>query len=276
MGRQAFLHEVSIHGTPDGKLPPNYFINLLKTACGWRLPQGIVERLESIYCKNPINAAEAASLVALEAERLKGSSAEDAAKSTSTIILKTMEERSRLLGDREFGYSDFLAFQEVFSNLPGICNLIHEACEIKQEPISADDFKVANRFIGLGGKMPRRQVEIVFQIFDLDRDGFINDADTTSIVGDGFVSRLVASRGRQGKLTFAPPPDFAAVVRKPKMSRNITSDEKQTIAQYLQQFFQMFGLGAIAGGIGATAVYPIDLVKTRMQNQRVGADGLKM
>ncbi|KAJ3091857.1 mitochondrial aspartate-glutamate transporter agc1, partial [Physocladia obscura] len=29
-----------------------------------------------------------------------------------------------------------------------------------------------------------------------------------------------------------------------------------------------FGLGAIAGAIGASAVYPIDLVKTRMQNQR--------
>lgn len=29
-----------------------------------------------------------------------------------------------------------------------------------------------------------------------------------------------------------------------------------------------FFLGGIAGGIGATAVYPIDLVKTRMQNQR--------
>jgi solute carrier family 25 aspartate/glutamate transporter 12/13 len=29
-----------------------------------------------------------------------------------------------------------------------------------------------------------------------------------------------------------------------------------------------FALGGVAGAIGATAVYPIDLVKTRMQNQR--------
>lgn len=29
-----------------------------------------------------------------------------------------------------------------------------------------------------------------------------------------------------------------------------------------------FGLGGIAGAFGATIVYPIDLVKTRMQNQR--------
>ena len=32
-----------------------------------------------------------------------------------------------------------------------------------------------------------------------------------------------------------------------------------------------FGLGSIAGAAGATAVYPIDLVKTRMQNQRTGS-----
>ncbi|XP_021341671.1 calcium-binding mitochondrial carrier protein Aralar1-like isoform X1 [Mizuhopecten yessoensis] len=32
-----------------------------------------------------------------------------------------------------------------------------------------------------------------------------------------------------------------------------------------------FGLGSVAGATGATAVYPIDLVKTRIQNQRTGS-----
>lgn len=278
MGRQAFLHEVTLFGLPDGTLPPKYFINLLKTACGWRLPQGIVDRLESIYCRDPVTAAEATAQVAVVAERLKGSNAEDAAKSASTIILANMEERARHLGERTFGYNDFLAFQEVFSNLPGICNLIHEACNIMQGPVSPDDFKVANRFIGLGGKMPRRQVEVVFQIFDLDRDGFVSGEDTESIVGSDFVSSLVATRGREGKLTFAPPPDFATINNPPTPSNEISDkgDEKLTFVQHIQQFLEMFGLAAIAGGIGATAVYPIDLVKTRMQNQRIGADGKQM
>ncbi|KAF5400591.1 Mitochondrial solute carrier [Paragonimus heterotremus] len=38
----------------------------------------------------------------------------------------------------------------------------------------------------------------------------------------------------------------------------------------LEQCYR-FALGSVAGAIGATAVYPIDLVKTRMQNQRTGS-----
>lgn len=36
----------------------------------------------------------------------------------------------------------------------------------------------------------------------------------------------------------------------------------------LVESVENFMLGAVAGAVGATAVYPIDLVKTRMQNQR--------
>ena len=42
------------------------------------------------------------------------------------------------------------------------------------------------------------------------------------------------------------------------------------MVQVLESVYR-FALGAIAGATGATAVYPIDLVKTRMQNQRTGS-----
>jgi solute carrier family 25 aspartate/glutamate transporter 12/13 len=44
--------------------------------------------------------------------------------------------------------------------------------------------------------------------------------------------------------------------------------EHQSISMKLLESGYRFGLGSIAGAVGATAVYPIDLVKTRMQNQR--------
>ena len=230
-----------------------------------------MERLESIYCRAPFEAAEAAALVSVTAEKLKGSSAKEAASRTSASILAHMEQRTKNLGDRYFTYADFLAFQEVLVQLPGICNLIQGACDIKKGPVSPDDFKVANRVIGLGGKLTRRQVDIIFQLFDLDRDGFVSPAEVASVVGLDFVRRLEAVKGREGKLTFAPPPDFSDVVSDALLVREETTMTEQFIA-----FLKNFGLGGIAGGIGAVSVFPIDLVKSRMQNQRIGPDGKKM
>lgn len=45
---------------------------------------------------------------------------------------------------------------------------------------------------------------------------------------------------------------------------------------FLHEVFESaynFALGSVAGAFGATVVYPIDLVKTRMQNQRTGQPG---
>lgn len=51
------------------------------------------------------------------------------------------------------------------------------------------------------------------------------------------------------------------------MSRDLNGDMFSSIGCFLKEFLKHFTLGAAAGGIGAAAVYPIDLGKTRLQNQ---------
>ncbi|XP_040172502.1 calcium-binding mitochondrial carrier protein Aralar1 isoform X4 [Anopheles arabiensis] len=46
--------------------------------------------------------------------------------------------------------------------------------------------------------------------------------------------------------------------------------DRSFLIQMLESTYR-FTLGSVAGAVGATAVYPIDLVKTRMQNQRTGS-----
>lgn len=49
-----------------------------------------------------------------------------------------------------------------------------------------------------------------------------------------------------------------------------SAEHRGAFTELLESLYR-FGLGSIAGAAGATVVYPIDLVKTRMQNQRAGS-----
>lgn len=279
MGRQAFLHQLETKGTPEGFLPPHEFVQVLKTACGWRLPDGVAERLECMYCKGPIQSAESTAIQSVRAGTIKGDSPQQVTDYSTKSVLRDLEWREKNLGTRYFAYVDFLAFQEVLGHLPGICNLIDRACDIKKGPVSADDFKVANRVFGLGGRLSRKQVDIIFQLFDLDRDGFVSAEDAASVVGLEFAYRLEAVAGRQGKFTFAPPPDL-------RRTDDDDDDEDASddsafpkpgdLISKLVQYSTQFLMASIAGGIGILSVYPLDLVKTRMMNQRIGADGSRM
>lgn len=53
----------------------------------------------------------------------------------------------------------------------------------------------------------------------------------------------------------------------------VESSERTSILNQIFKSGYNFACGSVAGAIGATAVYPIDLVKTRMQNQRKMASG---
>ncbi|XP_026480452.1 calcium-binding mitochondrial carrier protein Aralar1 isoform X2 [Ctenocephalides felis] len=53
--------------------------------------------------------------------------------------------------------------------------------------------------------------------------------------------------------------------------RAVSKPEDRGVFMQILESGYRFILGSIAGAVGATAVYPIDLVKTRMQNQRSGS-----
>lgn len=65
MGRQAYLDALKkSHGrfSTESGLSPRQFIDVLTTSCGWRLPEGVNERLENIYIRDPYKAAESTAM----------------------------------------------------------------------------------------------------------------------------------------------------------------------------------------------------------------------
>jgi solute carrier family 25 aspartate/glutamate transporter 12/13 len=220
---------------------------------------------------------------------------------------------------RSVSFFDFLAYQTILNNLPSLCTTIATAADIKSGPLSKDDFKVACRV--LNRRFSRAESDVVFELFDLNGDGYISPDNCKTVLGASYIKVGVGHRlggvrcddkahcsqagyplncctkrilddsgkkvlhgpscfqqelraivGRGGAVTFAPPPGYT--VEKYSSHHNAHIDDAKvvpkTVMERVFQFLQGFSLGAIAGGIGAFAVYPLDLVKTRMQNQRSG------
>uniref|UniRef100_F6X4B8 EF-hand domain-containing protein n=2 Tax=Ciona intestinalis TaxID=7719 RepID=F6X4B8_CIOIN len=83
------------------------------------------------------------------------------------------------------------------------------------------------------------------------------------------LSELCGGKGRITMRTL----DMITPLEEGSMPYNIatqqeTIPENRPVYMAVLENAYRFSLGVIAGGVGATAVYPIDLVKTRLQNQR--------
>jgi len=80
-----------------------------------------------------------------------------------------------------------------------------------------------------------------------------------------------------GKVMYSDFQEIAPEQYMKQVTRRITEikavqnpEDRGSLMAVLESVYR-FTLGSIAGACGATAVYPIDLVKTRMQNQRTGS-----
>lgn len=71
--------------------------------------------------------------------------------------------------------------------------------------------------------------------------------------------------------SITPEQYFKQVTRRIAEIKAVSSPEDRSLLIQILENTYRFTLGSIAGAVGASAVYPIDLVKTRMQNQRTGS-----
>ncbi|XP_063067869.1 calcium-binding mitochondrial carrier protein Aralar1 isoform X1 [Engraulis encrasicolus] len=144
-------------------------------------------------------------------------------------------------------FSYFNAFNSLLNNMELIRKIYSTAAGSRKDTlITKEEFiHAANKF----GQITPMEIDILYQLSGLhSQTGRLNHADIERI---------------------APLEEGALPYHLAEVQRQQSAGEG-TRPVWLQaaESAYRFTLGSIAGATGATAVYPIDLVKTRMQNQR--------
>ncbi|XP_064204318.1 electrogenic aspartate/glutamate antiporter SLC25A13, mitochondrial isoform X2 [Anguilla rostrata] len=147
----------------------------------------------------------------------------------------------------QVSFSYFSGFNSLLNNMELMRKIYSTlAGSRKDVEVTKEEFIIAaQRF----GQVTPMEVDILFKLADLSEP-----------------------RGRVGLVDIeqiAPLEEGALPYNLAEVQRQQSTGEvsRPFLVQAAESAYR-FGLGSIAGAVGATAVYPIDLVKTRMQNQR--------
>uniref|UniRef100_A0A673SKL0 Solute carrier family 25 member 13 n=1 Tax=Suricata suricatta TaxID=37032 RepID=A0A673SKL0_SURSU len=147
----------------------------------------------------------------------------------------------------QVSFSYFNGFNSLLNNMELIRKIYSTlAGNRKDVEVTKEEFVLAAQKFG---QVTPMEVDILFQLADLyEPRGRMTLAD---------IERIAPLE--EGTLPF----NLAEAQR-----QKASVDSARPVVLQIAESAYRFGLGSIAGAVGATAVYPIDLVKTRMQNQR--------
>ncbi|XP_034523869.1 calcium-binding mitochondrial carrier protein Aralar2 isoform X4 [Ailuropoda melanoleuca] len=162
----------------------------------------------------------------------------------------------------QVSFSYFNGFNSLLNNMELIRKIYSTlAGNRKDVEVTKEEFVLAAQKFG---QVTPMEVDILFQLADLyEPRGRMTLADIERIapLEEGTLPFNLAEAQRQtekcNNLRCSGIKDTKASV-----------DSSRPVLLQVAESAYRFGLGSIAGAVGATAVYPIDLVKTRMQNQR--------
>lgn len=180
---------------------------------------------------------------------------ETAKHKLSDHLIQNLSTLCNISKGSKISYANVRAFQNMIKEIDLVELIVRQAC-IK----SADGRITRAEFLNQAAKVTRfslftpMEADILFHFASLDEPS-----------------------GRLGLENFAKVlhPSW----RNPEHEREAVQKDKpktNTILRSILVSGYSFALGSLAGAFGAFMVYPIDLVKTRLQNQRAASPGMRM
>ena len=188
----------------------------------------------------------------IEPEEFQRIISETSRHKLSDHLLENLHTLCNISQGSKVSYANVRAFQNVIKEMDLVELIVRQACS------KSKDGKITKtEFLNQASKITRfslftpMEADILFHFASLDEPS-----------------------GRLGLRDFAKVLDPSWRTRIGEGASAAVAVTKSKTAQFLAQSLESaygFALGSFAGAFGAFMVYPIDLVKTRMQNQR-GAD----
>jgi len=152
-------------------------------------------------------------------------------------------------GGQKVSYAYFTAFLSLLSNMELIKKVYLNATNgSRTVEITKEEFLYSAQMMS---QITPLEIDVLFVLCDLLHQ-------TGKVMYSDFVE-------------IAPEQYMKQVTRKIVEINAVSSPEERSKLMAVLESVYRFTLASVAGATGATAVYPIDLVKTRMQNQRTGS-----
>jgi len=152
-------------------------------------------------------------------------------------------------GDQKVSYAYFTAFLSLLSNMDLIKKIYLNATNnSKTVELTKEDFIYSAQMMS---QITPLEIDVLFSLCSLiHATGKVRYDDFTEIAPEQYMKQVT-----QQVLSY----------------QAVTSPDERNFGTAVLESVYRFVLGSVAGATGAAVVYPIDLVKTRMQNMRTGS-----
>ncbi len=182
------------------------------------------------------------------------------------FMQKNITQLLAMYGDGRVSYPTFCAYATILEKHPYISAALVRRCrQMGGRKITRAEFSSAPMVEGfdmtVGEVLSPLQFQVFWDVMSRARGNLIGPED------------LLTNIKWRGTMNDIQDEQLDAIVRGDKANAD-AGDEgtfMDGVVHFFKEFFEHFALGAVAGGIGAAAVYPIDLGKTRLQNQVIKA-----